>query len=364
MDARQNPLWIKGLRAAARAGVVASVLTPGLGCAPDLRGGCGAGQAGCGGGCGDVTSDPEHCGSCGHSCLGGACVDSVCQPVLLGTGPEHAFDVAVDATDAYWTSQGPEGAGDGAVSRVSLRDGGVSTPIAVAQPVPRGLAIDDVNVYWANSGDGTVMRAPKAGGDAVPFASEQSPQDIAVDGTYVYWTNFNGQVMKAPVDGSGAPIELFAGPQTPDGIGLDGAHVYWVNRTDGEVRRAPIDGPGTASALLHDGPANATDIAVDATHVYWTNFETGEVLKLSKDGSDSAPTVIAGGESSPFGVAVDSAFVYWANNGSGEVRRAPLEGGAAATIATGQSGPRRIALDEAAIYWTNHNRGELMMLAK
>jgi len=42
-------------------------------------------------GCGDTTSNPNHCGACGNVCRFGTCVDSVCQPglspVCLVIGP-------------------------------------------------------------------------------------------------------------------------------------------------------------------------------------------------------------------------------------------------------------------------------------
>jgi hypothetical protein len=35
--------------------------------------------------CTDTTSDAHNCGACGHSCLGGTCASSICQPFALGT---------------------------------------------------------------------------------------------------------------------------------------------------------------------------------------------------------------------------------------------------------------------------------------
>src|SRR4051794_37912378 len=43
--------------------------------------GCGAGGA-----CVDVRMSSDHCGHCGHSCGGGACVDSACLPAIFRAG--------------------------------------------------------------------------------------------------------------------------------------------------------------------------------------------------------------------------------------------------------------------------------------
>src|SRR5580658_5492676 len=40
-------------------------------------------DAGVDSGCGDLQSDPTSCGTCMHSCLGGACDGGVCQPLAL-----------------------------------------------------------------------------------------------------------------------------------------------------------------------------------------------------------------------------------------------------------------------------------------
>ena len=363
MGATRKPGWIDGYRAARRAGALATLLVLGPDCAPDLQAGCAEGQTDCDGVCVDVSRDADHCGSCGHDCLGGACVEASCQPVVVSTGALRAFDIEVDEANIYWTSEGTMFGDDGEVRRMSL-DGGSSVAIASGQRAPRGMAVDGLNVYWANGEGDTVMSAPKAGGAPVVIADGQSARDVVVDATHVYWTNLFGEVMKAAIDGSGTPFELFSDSPGPDGIALDATHVYWVNRNEGLVMKVPIHGPMEAASVLFEGQESPSDIAVDATHVYWTNHEDGEVLKVPLEGGEDAETVIAEDENEPFGIAVDATHVYWVNYDGREVRRAPIEGGAPVSIATGQIGPRRIVVDAAAIYWTNHDSGEIVMLAK
>jgi len=371
MDTTQPPLRIELLRAAQRACLVAGLLASGTGCAPELQAGCHGGLTECGGVCVDIASDAAHCGACGHDCLGGECGEGACQPVLLSTGPARAFDVALDGTSIYWTSQGAAGTSTGEVRKISRIASGAATVLASGQPAPRGMAVDAVNVYWTNSGGDTVMMAPKAGGEPVVLATEQAARDMAVDDTHVYWTNTTGEVMKAPIDMSDDPTVLVDGPAGPDGIALDAAHVYWVNRNNGQVSKVPIDDPGAAPTVLLTGPLEATDLVVDDTHVYWSSYQSGKLLKIALDGSESSETVIAQGQASPFGLAVDASYVYWVTYNGHEVKRAPRNGGAEVVLAALPMdeeglgpGPRRIVVDDAAIYWTNHDYGELMMLAK
>jgi hypothetical protein len=65
--------------------------------------------------------------------------------------------------------------------------------LAVGQSSPFGIAVDATSVYWANNGDGTLMKVAVGGGKAVAIASGQSgPTGVAVDAAYVYWTNKTG----------------------------------------------------------------------------------------------------------------------------------------------------------------------------
>lgn len=63
--------------------------------------------------------------------------------------------IFVFGTDVYFTQ--PKA---GIVARVP-KGGGVVTTIAVDQKTPSGIVVDAKNVYWANAGDGTIMRAAK-----------------------------------------------------------------------------------------------------------------------------------------------------------------------------------------------------------
>jgi len=164
-----------------------------------------------------------------------------------GTAANNPYRIAADPTTAFWTNEGTLGLNDGSIAQCNLMDplpgalvagqdfprslvldldpktsaatavywanygasGGatsekvmmvsLSDPMKMTTPIaaghkPYGLALDKDNVYWTNQGDNTVMKAPKAGGEAHKVATGQSkPGAIAVDATHIYWINEGGQ---------------------------------------------------------------------------------------------------------------------------------------------------------------------------
>ena len=95
--------------------------------------GCKAPEIDCSGQCVLLDSDPDHCGACDHSCLGGACKASVCQPI----------------------------------------------PIVSGQALPAAISVTDQGIYWLNASDGSVMAAGLDGSNPKPIASAQgATQDI------------------------------------------------------------------------------------------------------------------------------------------------------------------------------------------
>jgi len=320
---------------------------------------CDGPEVACEGGCVDTTKDAANCGSCGHGCLGGLCVESACQAAVVASGQASPQPVLASGGMVYWGNT----AGSGGIGRASRAGGeaGVAVPGALAFD----LAIDAANVYWVTSGSpGSVMTAPLAGGATVALATGQdTPVSLALSGGYVYWVDETfpqGSVDQVSTSPGGMP-SLMASDQTyPRRIAVDATRAYWTTQ-DGNVMAVALGGGVTQ--MIIGGQDDPYGVAVDTARVYWTTRAGGDVMAQALSGGP--PVTIASGQAAPIGVAVDATRVYWTASLGGEVLSAPIGGGAApAVIASGLGSPWGIAVDELGVYWTDAATGDVWKIAK
>lgn len=94
-----------------------------------------------------------------HRCKLGsdvACAACTNDEVLTKTKPGTVASLLLDGSSLYWTAQ----SGISAIGK-DAPAGTAATAVATNQPSPVALAVDSSGVYWANAGDGTIMRAPR-----------------------------------------------------------------------------------------------------------------------------------------------------------------------------------------------------------
>ncbi len=144
----------------------------------------------------------------------------------LLTPTTRPLGIAVDSTHLYFTTF----YGDVMVMPIT---GG--TPVtfvpATSNAFVGGIAVNAVNVVWGSWPD--VVEVPLAGGTPTVLVTGQptqsSPVGIALDGLNVYWANeYGGLVAKAPITG-GPPTVIVSGFSTyAGGVAVDSVSIYWT----------------------------------------------------------------------------------------------------------------------------------------
>jgi hypothetical protein len=200
---------------------------------------------------------------CVHTSTGHVGYELMSVPIEGGT-PTTLFSdfseepypagVTIDQRNVYWThGRFPpdvcqisvytgEGVLGGTVLKIPL-GGGTPTTLISGRSEPRGIVVDETNVYWVDGRPSTVMSVPIEGGTPRTLASCQdafySCMNVTMDRTYVYWTA-DGNLQRTP-RGGGVPEILVTATISVGEFAVDATNLYWVDLGDGS--------PGAASLM-------------------------------------------------------------------------------------------------------------------
>jgi|HubBroStandDraft_4_1064222.scaffolds.fasta_scaffold12201_3 hypothetical protein len=305
---------------------------------------------------GDACADSSACIPCDRDCLGGQCVDGVCQPIALvspdsGVSP---YGLAQDDTFLYWTDYD-----NSQISRTNKATG-VSTVLDSDDTfLPDPIAVDDGGIYWGDSVG--VWSCPKSGCSygVVEVSEEQSfsPSSLAIDDVNIYWTEETGAVFAVPKGGQGAaPTELWEGDASTAGVATDGQRVYFA-ASDGLLRGVGVDGSAPFAIGSYDD-AGSYGVALDGQNVYWTIAGPGEGAVNMASLASLSPSPLATGLHYAQSIASDGANVYWIGATTDTGDQLGIYGCAIAScapklLATGSAKVKGIVVDSVAVYWTD-----------
>ena len=331
--------------------------------------------SGCGG---DLSSDPQACGACGHDCLGGTCVAGKCQPFALATGQKRPMGLTLDDSFVYWTNYGDDGMENGEVKRRKKDLTVAVETLAGGQDSPRRLAVTASFVYWTNfgtAGKSGIMGCALVNCAPLQITGANGAWGIALDPTYAYYSaQKSGDIDEVGlVSGQSVVLATGSGTKQTFDVRFAGGFVFFATQSPPEVHRILPNGGGDkkASGPTLKGPEY---VAAGTSSLYWSNngtsgngFSDGSVSVSDLDPSQNEKPLLPQ-VPYPRGLALDGTTLYVASyqSGSGgKILSCPTTGTCTpVTAADAQDGPVEVAADATAIYWTNAVGGQVMRLAK
>jgi hypothetical protein len=226
-----------------------------------------------------------------------------------------AWDIAIDATHAYWTraSNSSSEPSSNSVSRVS-KSGGTVEVLGTGISSARRLALDDDAVYVSAMHGRAVDRVPKAGGEVVDLATPSWPHDVVVVGDEICWTSWTADGGIGCVARAGGTARTLVTVERPRGLATDGTGLYFT--LDDAIGAVPA--AGGSDTVLASAEQGVSAIAQDGSELFWVTQSYGDSAVRSVSTSGGTPrTVAIAGVPSPSTVRVDSTHVYWVDNVGG-----------------------------------------------
>jgi hypothetical protein len=303
--------------------------------------------------CVDLTSDVKNCGACGHDCLGGACTDSQCQPVMIAQYIGAPMIIYVGAQAVYVTTE------TGYVGRANKDGSDLKAPArpGFASPGFPGTTIaEDGERVFLTRNDGSVIHVSyclTTGCDSTarPIGGEYT-QHFAVDqlNHKIVWVDYSpSRLVSASTVGSVSGIDVPGGAleSGTSGSRLLCAHdgIYFADGND--VRRVPV--AGGSMTVVTSGNAPLAILGANSTSLFlYDGSAIGSVPLPNGDGLSPKPLITAHGR-----FAADDRSMYWASN-SGVATTCQISD----CQRTQRILPKRdidmiydVGIDDAAVYW-------------
>lgn len=228
----------------------------------------------------DVRIDPMHCGTCGHDCLGGECLNGRCQPTTIHIQGDIR-DIAADENDVYFSTG------------------------ATVERIPQELAPLPVVMYddgEKEKGEHTHNRFIVLAGDSVVLAGGLFAE------AYVH---------RIPKNGGGIQ-DLYFSPQDTGQIqhlGATSGRVFWVTRSPDfpaayNLFGATIDG-AVNLAYLSDSADASWPIAANDAFIFFAIQGEETTIRRRAVGGQAAVDVSTGYQSCGLGMVASAERLFF-----------------------------------------------------
>jgi len=202
---------------------------------------------------------------------------------------------------------------------------GIGRPRALAADARWVFVVDVAPSLNGLTRASTIVRVDAATGDTkVLGRSGGEVTNVAIDDDAVYWADrLDGSIVAAPKDG-GEPRALVTDRGLPGAIAVAGDALVWVEKRSESIWTMPKAG-GVPRRLVQDF-AGFANVAVDAHGVYWSNEAAVDgafrVLGVTLAGADEA-TPLTPAVASIEAVATDGTRLLWEHGGQVESVKRP-----------------------------------------
>jgi hypothetical protein len=346
----------------------------------------------CGNACINLKNDPQNCGACGHSCLGGVCDLGTCQPKTVATGQSRLNQMATDGAHLYWSGT-LTGSAPYYVARARVDGSGTVKVIAANEQSAGALAVTPDKVFWNAKGQLRSCDIPDCIGGPLNAISGATSNGVNGDILYepgkkaLYWSrgatyNTKDGTLYSLASGALSPTVVGTNPSNPGALVSDASNVYWINSStyasdtwnaDGGVWRVRVsDGVTTQLASTLRGDISHLAIGGSALFFAGNIAITGSNPLMTTTAILRAPLPngLSAGAQPKFadsknvrGLEADDQHLYFADeSGSqGSISRCPIAAcPTPETIVPGLYAPHLGAQDAVSIYFSSSASGSTL----
>ncbi|KAJ6657655.1 hypothetical protein lerEdw1_002156 [Lerista edwardsae] len=193
-----------------------------------------------------------------------------------------ALDMEIASNKIYWSDTSQKKIFSTPIDKADNRSHH-STVISSGLGAPDGIAVDWVhnNIYWTDSGLGTVSVASSEGLKRKTLIKEvgAKPRAIVVDPVhgFMYWSDWglSAKIVKSGLNGVDKFPLVNEGVQWPNGITLDLANqrLYWVDSKYHSVSSISVNGENRQTILVNEEKlAHPFAITIFEDKVFWTDI--------------------------------------------------------------------------------------------